>query len=73
MLTRTDYGHIRFVEDAAAESDKPVFVCLNNKTGAPLAEVYFYERWHKYVFLPSGSAVFDESCLTDVLDFLSQL
>ena len=66
---KTKYKHIHFVEKTF-KGGVSAWVCLNNKSGEALGGASYYPRWRKYVMEFSEEAVFDESCLRDIADFL---
>ena len=38
-----------------------------------LGVIKYYANWNKYAFFPEGDRVFEETCLTDILDFMRKL
>lgn len=48
----------------------PVFRIYNNKSGAQLGILSYYEPWKQYVFSSQPDCVFNDGCLRDVLDFV---
>lgn len=66
---KTKYRHIYFEESGLTEG----YVIRNNKTKNYLGNVIYYILWKKYIVEFSAKAVFDESCLLDIADFLKQL
>jgi hypothetical protein len=69
---KTDYKHIYF-EKSAVVSIPQVWLCKNKKSKATLAQLYCYQPWRQYVFAPLRNAVFNDSCLKDIINFLEQL
>ena len=69
---KTKYKHIHFVESGEFQT-RLRYSCCNNKSGAVLADVFYYTPWHKYCVKFNPSSVFDEGCLRDIADYLSQL
>ena len=63
---------IRQVETETFE-DKPVYRVFNNKSEAQLAILSWYKPWKQYVFSSHDGCVFNDSCLRDVLDFMSSI
>lgn len=47
-----------------------VYGVYSNKGNDELATLTYYPRWHQYVFEGAQGAVFNNSCLRDVLDFM---
>jgi hypothetical protein len=69
---QTDYDHIKFVE--CGKTEKTTFYdCRNKNSDSLLGCVRWYPGWRRYVFLPSGSAMFDALCLSHIQHFLGQL
>jgi len=67
---RQVYRHISFV----LEDDTPTtYVIVNRKSGDPLGAVAWYGPWRKWAVTFMDDAVFDETCLADIQDFLRQL
>jgi hypothetical protein len=69
---KTEYRHIHFTKEELPK-EKPTWLCRNNKSNSPLARIIWYMLWKKYVVEFNQMAVFDESCLADIQDFLRQL
>lgn len=65
---KTRYKHIHFLQ-----MNKYHWVCLNNKSEAELGNIDYYKPWRKYVFEGEAGAIFDSSCLQDILHFMGQL
>jgi len=70
---KTRYKHIHFDKVTEDFANKPMYYCMNNKTKLWLADVFYYKPLKKYCFRSYEDAVFDESCLVDITDFLKQL
>ena len=61
------YKHIRF------EKVMGVWLCRNIKSNHPLGGIEYYPKWKKWVMNFDEHSVFDEFCLRDIADFLTQL
>ncbi len=70
---KTEYKHIFFEQDEEICCGKPTFNCVSNKDGDILGVVHFYRPWKKVVFEGWPEAVFDTSCLKDIINFMEQL
>lgn len=70
MTTKYKYIHFIKIEDKPKTS---VWQCLNNKSKAELGVVKWYPSWRQYCFFTTYQAVFNNSCLLDISDFISQL
>ncbi len=67
---KTKFKHIHFEE--SPEDLGPGWECFNNKSGDLMARVEYYKPWKKHVIEFTDGFVFDESCLRDIADFLTQ-
>ena len=70
------YKYITIIEQQDLYEGKTVFSVLNNKSGNELAILYYYKPWKQYVFTIAGNvegAVFNNTCLRDVIDFMESL
>lgn len=47
-----------------------VWYITNVKSNAPLGLISWFAHWRKYCFFPNGSAVYDNSCLRAITQFL---
>jgi hypothetical protein len=45
----------------------------NNRSQAFLGEIKWYSAWRQYCFFTTMDAVFNDSCMRDIIDFISQL
>ena len=71
---KTKYKHIIFREyKVETDPHHPVYICRNNRSGDVLGGVEYYQSWRRYVFEGKQGAVFDTSCLADIIDFMKQL
>lgn len=69
---KTKYKFIYFEETEAFF--KKAYWIKNNKSKGVIGAITWYEVWHQYVFDPHyEGAIFSESCLLDIIDFLKQL
>ena len=73
---KTKYKHIYFEKYGLGSAPHPqrmIYLCRNNRTNSILGGVEYYPSWRKYVFEGKENAVFDISCLTDIIDFMKQI
>lgn len=63
----------RFIEFVPHEVWGDTWTCQNRKSGDVLGHVRYYPQWRQYVSQLYPSAVFNNSCLRDIADFLDQL
>ena len=50
-----------------------VWLVVNNTSGSLLGGIEWYPPWRQYVFMPEGQTVFNNGCLKDIQDFLTEL
>lgn len=43
---------------------------IKTKEGQALGTVRWYSHWRRYCFMPLPHTVFEEQCLTDIIDFM---
>lgn len=71
---KTRYEYIEFEEMDSQEAGKPVWRCINRKSGAQLLRVVYYFAWRCHVCTDTNfHAVFSSNCLREIADFLDQL
>lgn len=46
---------------------------VNNKTEEPLARIEWYPYFRQYAFIPEPNTVYDDGCLTAILNFINKL
>ena len=65
----------KFITIAAQEgkkiNDRPVYWVTNNSSGERLAILYYYPSWRQFVAQFDPGSFFNNSCLTDITDFLT--
>ena len=61
LLRRTDSGKTNVYQ---IWSKKPSFL---------VGEIRWYNGFRRYSFFPDGNAVFEETCMQDITDFLKQV
>ncbi len=64
------YKFITIKQYAKGLPSKPAFRIYNNKGGDVLGEIGYYKPWKQYVVNFEVLAVFNNSCLKDILDFM---
>jgi hypothetical protein len=69
---KTDYQHIRFVEQVCKGKTK-IFSCRNKRSGEELGIVKWYPGWRQYCYFPSVQAVYSSGCLIDIANFINVL
>ncbi len=64
----------KFIEMRVIENEihafKPVYRIFNRKHGDELGAIFYFPRWKQFVFKAQEDAVFNNSCLRDILDFM---
>lgn len=63
-----DFMLIHFNRD----SRKLQYLC-SNKNGEDLGTVEWYDLWNQYVYKSFGEIIYSNTCLTDIIDFVSSL
>jgi len=46
---------------------------LSKSSGYILGQIKWYGSWRQYCFFPSAHCVFNNSCMTDILNFIKEL
>jgi hypothetical protein len=64
------YKYITIKETGALEGSKETYDILNNRSGDWLGEIYYYRDWRQYVCTFNEQAVFNKSCLLDIIYFI---
>lgn len=67
---RYKYITIRQVSNEVFEG-YPVYRIFNTKSGGQIGLLSWYKPWKQYVFSSIAECVFNNSCLCDVLDFMT--
>lgn len=49
------------------------FLVSSKRNGRTLGLIKWFNRWRKYTFEPEPETVWDESCLNDIVIFISNL
>ena len=73
---KTRYKYIHFKEVLAGQhisGQKLQWACLNNQSKAILGMIEYYPRWKQYVIDFREICIFNNQCLNDISDFLTQL
>lgn len=60
---------MRIIENEVHDS-QPVYRIFNIRAKAELGMIFYYRRWKQFVFRGQEDAVFNNSCLRDILDFM---
>jgi len=69
---KTKYKYIEFVKDVQLKGHDR-WTCRNKRNKSALAAIFYYPRWREYTAVFNPNAVFNDSCLQDIADFLGQL
>ncbi|MCK5016251.1 MAG: hypothetical protein KAS32_04190 [Candidatus Peribacteraceae bacterium] len=67
------YKHIYFTKSTQIQAEKPIYECRNNKSKEIIAVIYWYPQWKQFVFGFYEDAVFSQSCLLDIVDFIKDV
>ena len=69
---KTEYKYIRF--ECFCRGEKTTqWKIVNRRSGGELGEIKWYSAWRQYCFFTSFDAVFNDSCLCDIIHFIGQL
>jgi hypothetical protein len=72
MPQKTIYKFLKFEEGIVDTIN--CWKCMNKKSGAILACIQWYPKWKEHIwsqYIPD--AIFNNTCLLDIADFLTQL
>ncbi len=69
---KTKYKWIRFEELPNPRKKTTKWKCINT-SDEELGEVYWLNHWRQYVYYSTGWNEYNNGCLTDIADFLTQL
>jgi hypothetical protein len=65
------YKYITIKETPGGVYDKhPIYKIINNKSGDRLGRISYYPRWKQFIAEFSPYAVFNNTCLRDIIDFM---
>ena len=70
MKTKYKYIHFICVKDTGKTTQWEI---RNNQTKFLLGGVKWFSSWRQYCFFTVAEAVFNNSCMLDILDFIGQL
>jgi hypothetical protein len=62
-----EYKHIHFTKEEEG------WACRNNRSSEQLGVVKWYAPWRQYCYHPTIQAVYSQSCLDDISDFLEHV
>lgn len=65
--------YIKFIKRPSDPARKTsVWDIQNVSSSAPLGMISWFAHWRRYCFFPNGSAVYDATCLREVIAFLNE-
>ena len=68
------YKYIRFEFNNVWFEAKPLYECVNIKSGSVLAKIFWYKPWKQYCFTQAEqNVVFNDGCLSNIIDFIKEL
>ncbi|MDD4970715.1 MAG: hypothetical protein PHT07_14910 [Paludibacter sp.] len=70
-MVKYQYITMRQIDDELFENH-PVYRIFNNKTGTQLGMISYYTPWKQYVFSAREGCVFNNKCLSDIIDFIKK-
>ena len=65
---KTKYKFISFYETVPG-----CWICNNNKSKAQLGYITLYDPWNQFVIEFQSNTVFNNQCLKDIANFLTQI
>jgi hypothetical protein len=71
-MAEKKYKYIQFIE-TEKKPKTSVYECRSISHGALLGTVKWYGPWRQYCFWPHHSTVFNDTCLSDIQDFLGKI
>lgn len=63
--------HIRFNYLRDTISGKTKIWNVISLSGDDLGEIKWFSKWRKYCFFPISYTVFEETCLTEIIEFIT--
>lgn len=69
---KKEYKYIEFVE-IGKNLKTFIWDCRNKRSGYSLGVVKWYGPWRQYCFWPNGFSIFNNGCLSDVMDFVNHV
>jgi hypothetical protein len=76
MITHEEVKETQYLlfEKQTHNNRKTYIVNVKNKNGLLLGEIMWFSQWRRYVFYPSTNKIlFDETCLSDIKDYIHDL
>ncbi len=69
---KNNYKYLHF-EEIETKKKTSEWSCRNNRKKDELGIIKWYGTWRQYCYFPTVQAVYNESCLRDIGDFINQL
>lgn len=65
--------YIRFelVETPGRKTE--VYNIMSKSTGCPLGQIKWHSPWRQYCFYPIGDTIWNDGCMSDVINFTTRL
>jgi len=60
----------KYITIAGPKGKPRIYTVFNNKSGGILGYIDYYKPWRQYVFRSEFSAVFNNTRLRDIIDFI---
>ena len=68
------YKYIHFKQSTENFNGKPMYDCVNNRNKSTLARIFWFKTWKEYCFTQyEKDVIFNDGCLSDVIDFIKWL
>jgi hypothetical protein len=58
---------------AGSTGKTDVYDVLSKSSGTILGHIKWYGPWRQYCFMPSPYCVFNNGCMTDIINFINEL
>jgi len=63
--------HIGFAHEGESPSGKTKLWRVFALDGSILGQIRWFSRWRKYCFYANGNTIFEETCLTEIAEFIA--
>jgi len=68
-----DSEYLTFHEMPSEVRKTKIFQVCAKRSGSPLGEVKWFNRWRQYCFYPYPDTVFNRTCLKDIQNFILEV
>lgn len=64
-------AYFRIIKEELANRKTPIYH-IETHEGIPLGEIKWYGAWRKFCFFPNKDTIWDNKCLSHVINFLDE-